>query len=364
MTILRTITFLVVLLICLFCAETDLDQECSVECSLFFTRPELIYENEFTSGIHFIRRSDSVLVIGLADHILGLQVDNFQRLWMIPFSNTRIWSPCLSEGILYVSGRDSSNQNTILSIDTRIGEILDQWMTLSQFSAPLVSEGLLFFGTRHGGVEATYSSDSTIWKTSIEGWWPYVLSESEGMIVSSWGKSGSSWTSGTTQKSEAICGLDTDTGEEIWFRELTIFEIDHLLLNSGMAFIPLYDSLIAIDIHTGETVWNRNIKSVEQLDSIGETILAIGGNEIFQIDALTGELHCSYFLRGWSNVISILTEEKLYLRNGGQIMCLNFPELKPLWAISIGSYGSILVSDDRLYCSSSTRFYVLKSNGQ
>lgn len=365
LTILWIIFFLAVLPTCLFCTKTDQDQECAADCSICFKRPELIYEREFTSGIHFIHRTDSVLIVGLADHIMGLQVDNFQELWMIPFLNIRILSPCLSEGILYVSGRDSSsNQNIILSIDTRTGEILDQWIIHSQFSAPLVCDSLMIVGLRQGGIEATLSSDSTLWNTGIENWWPRVLSESDGVIVASWRRSGNSWTTGSTPRSEAICGLDADTGEELWFRELTTFKVDHLMLNSGMVFIPLKDSLIAINIHTGRTAWNMDIKSVEQIDSIGETILAMGGNEILLIDAVTGEHLHSGYLRGWSNAISVLTEEKLYLRNGGQIICLSYPELQPMWAISIGGYGSILVADERLYCSCSTRFYVLESDDQ
>lgn len=361
--ILRIIVLVTVLQTCLFCTETDL--ECSAEYGVFLKRPELIYENEFASGIHFIRSTDSVLVVGLADHIMGLQVDDFQELWMIPFSNTRIWSPCLSECVLYVSGRDSSsNQNIILSVDTHTGEILDRWITPSQISAPLIKDDLLIVGLRCGSIEAAFKPDSTIWKTSIEEWYPCVLAESEGVVVSYWKRNRNSRTSGTTQKSEALCGLDADTGEELWFRELTTFEVDHLLLNSGMVFVPIEDSLIAIDIHTGETVWNRNIKSIEQLDSISETILVMGGNEILQLNAVTGELLRSSFLRGWSNAISLLTEKNLYLRNGGQIMCLSYPELQPMWAISIGGYGSMLVADERLYCSRGVRLYVLESGDQ
>ncbi len=346
----------------LFCTGTNSEQGNNNSTLSYNERPVLIHEQEFASRVHYIRDSDSILIIGLADNIIGLQADSFQQLWEIPFSNIWIWQPCSGADILHASGKnqDANDENTIISVDMNTGETISQWDVPDQFTAPILLDSVLIYGQRLEGIRAILNSNYTLWQIEIDGWWPRVLSTSEEVVIAACRRSGNSWTSGTTPTCEAVFGLNKYTGEQLWFRELTDFKVNRLLINSGNVFVPFADSLIAIDINSGETVWNIDTKSIQRLAHQQDTLLAIGEDEILQLDARTGEIHRSDYLRGWSNAIPVICEEKLFLRNAGRIMCLSFPDILPMWAISLGGHGATYISADRLYCSSGNRFYVFE----
>lgn len=350
----------------LFCTGTNSEQGNNSSTLLYNERPVLIHEQEFASRVHYIRVSDSILIIGLADSIVGLQADSFQKLWIIPFSNIWIWQPCIGTDILHASGKnqEANDENTIISVDINTGETIAQWDVPDQFTAPILLDSILMYGQRLEGIRTILNSSHTLWQIEIEGWWPRVLSASEEVVIAACRKSGNSWINGTTPTCEAIFGLSMATGEQLWFRELTDFKVNRLLINSGNVFVPFADSLIAIDINSGEIVWNIDVNLIQRLAHQHDTLLTIGEDEILQLDARTGEIYRSDYLRGWSNAMPVFSEETLFLRNAGRIMCLSYPDIIPMWAISLDCHGTFLVRENRLYCSSRNGFYVFEFQNQ
>ena len=318
------------------------------------------FEAGFVFGLPVV--ADGRVYVGNKDmNFFCLDGETGKEIWKTPIGGMMFASPALSDGRVYVirTRKDGSPDGTILCLSAKDGSQLWTWHgdDTQNFTAPMISDGRLFFGSEEklicidavkGKTLWEYSSPQTILappsiaegKVLIGGLLDhalYCLSADSGKLL--WNLNlGDSIPFGAaisgnrvfagTHGGDVLC-LELDSGKKLWAVSAGLRVAAAPAVAKDRVYVGSESALHCLNASTGAKLW--------QLDT---------GGTIYTSPAVSG--NCVY-------VLSI--NNKLTLR------CLNAADGKEHWTFETkeSGYATPVLCGRRLYVGYHSVFYCLRT---
>lgn len=320
-------------------------------------QPHLIWSVEM-DGYGYLLYSEGVLVSYCAFMITGLDSMDGSTMWTYSPDEQMKGIPQIADGLLYFCTSSGYRSGTITILDLHSGDVITRIDTGNHSVGPVIHDGTVISGLTEGGLIAIQPlCDSIIWNLELPGLHAMTMSLSEDLLVTAFMDNRISGFRFLDIR--RLGAFEATTGKPVWLIKLGPFDAEYLPISSNLIIVPIEDSLVAVDIFTGEIRWQVAERVVSQIACTTDKILFCDAHGIVSLDLHTGARLASRSLPGGEYDRLILCENTIYLTRAWCLLCLDV-DLEPLWAYAPVRYNCIAI-DNTIFSSIGNMIYALGS---
>ena len=230
-----------------------------------------------------IAEADGVIFATSPDNgpIIAWDASNGDFLWR-SFTTWADSVLAVFDGVLYAKSR-----NRLQALDASTGEGLWSYQDVGgKYLSPMVSHGMLYFGTVRGTVSALDAATGELqwsYDTESKGASPSIVVDGTVHVRSDSGQ---------------LYALDAETGELVWRYDVAEGELSASTVANGVVYVGSEAGrLYALDAATGELRWQYETGGpgyYSPVVSDGVVYVGSGDEHLYALDAQTGELLWRY----------------------------------------------------------------------
>ena len=273
-------------------------------------------------------------------------------LWTAPVTGTdhEFPTPVVVEGVVYYPSNYGTD--SLYALDAATGELIWKYNTGYTDDAVTVRNGRL------------YTASDSLWCLDAltgEKFWATSLADASGStpVATDDRVYAALWVPYTRDTS--ISCFDAETGTQIWVDTLPGRPVSCMALRDGMVFLPTFSEisespLYALDANTGSVIWANMDSDVGYWDSspviAGNTVYIGGAHSlIIAIDVSTGQTVWNRDLSPGTTTATIAYhDERLYFaKQAGPYYCLDASTGNTFWSVPGRQHGSSCIADGIIF---------------
>ncbi|MEV4460561.1 PQQ-binding-like beta-propeller repeat protein [Microbispora sp. NPDC049633] len=223
----------------------------------------------------------------------ALDADTGKERWSHRIDESALSAPVVSDGMVYTGSRDNPAEvrdYSVYGLDAGTGKV--RWsrrIDAPVFSHPVVSGGLLYVGCEDGRVYALDAASGEVRWSHRTGNWVASLVVSGGTLYA-----------GSFDNS--VYALDLVSGKVRWsYRTNGAVEAPPVV-SGGVVYVGSRDnSLYALDAASGTVRWSQWIGGWVSSPVVSDGVVYVGSldNSVQALDAVTGKERWSHWTDGW-----------------------------------------------------------------